>query len=82
MRTGTLHYCETTEGLIGTVYNDKVTEAASGLFGVGDNNKTVFEECEKLGGETYKTSKSSGKSSRVTRFACVVDGAYVLIHKS
>lgn len=77
--TGSLRYCESSDGLMTTVYNEKILEVGEGLFGANKNNRKVFEECSKLGGETFRTRKSSGKNNHVTRFACVVDGAYVQI---
>jgi len=79
--TGSLSYCESSDGLMTAVYNEKVVELEDGLFSPNKSNREVFEKCSELGGDTYKTRKSSGKNNRVTRFACVVDGAYVVILK-
>lgn len=78
-KTGKLRYCETSDGLMNPVYNKEITEVKTGFWGHSKNNKLVFEGCSQIGGTTYKTSRSNGKNSTVTRFACVNEGRYVQI---
>lgn len=78
--TGNLRYCETSDGLMDPVYNDVISESRTGFWGYTIDNNQVFEGCNEIGGVTYKTLKSRGKSN-VARFACVNDGRYVQILK-
>lgn len=74
-RTGRLHFCESSNGAILEVYNELITEVNEGFLGTSGDNITIFNECNRLNGETFRTRYSSGKST-FTRFACVVDGSY------
>lgn len=77
--TGLLHYCETSSGM-SIVYNEIIEDVKDGLFSPTNNNVTIFNDCTKLGGATYRTVNSNGKTSS-TRYVCIVDRAYVQILK-
>lgn len=74
LRTGKLHYCASDNGTILAVYNKHIESVDEGLFGPSERNRMIFEECEERGGDTYRT-----RISKSTRYACVLDGAYVRI---
>lgn len=76
-RSGPLYYCEDLSGSIIEVYNDKV-EVLSDSWTLADYNKDIWNNCDRLGGETFKTSKKVGKSYS-TRYVCVQDGRVVIL---
>lgn len=75
-RTGKLITCSSDSGTILKVYNEEIAALDDGgLFGPSGANRQVFEECQELGGITYKTQVKSGKTY-TSRYACVFDGEY------